>query len=75
MSWNTFQKKSISKHIKENVYITIDLDVLDPSEMPSVGTPEPGGMRYTMKMPTSSLNRCYLRKRKDTTRCSTGKRC
>ena len=38
---------SISKHIKENVYITIDLDVLDPSEMPSVGTPEPGGMRYT----------------------------
>ena len=39
--------KAISKRIKENVYITIDLDVLDPSEMPSVGTPEPGGMRYT----------------------------
>ncbi len=28
------------------VYITIDLDVLDPAEMPSTGTPEPGGMRY-----------------------------
>jgi agmatinase len=28
------------------VYVTIDLDVLDPSEMPSTGTPEPGGMRY-----------------------------
>lgn len=28
------------------LYITIDLDVLDPSEMPSTGTPEPGGMRY-----------------------------
>ena len=39
--------ESISKHVKKNVYITIDLDVLDPSEMPSVGTPEPGGMRYT----------------------------
>jgi agmatinase len=28
------------------VYVTIDLDVLDPSEMPSTGTPEPGGLRY-----------------------------
>jgi len=25
------------------VYVTIDLDVFDPSEMPAVGTPEPGG--------------------------------
>ena len=29
-----------------NVYITIDLDGLDPSVMPSVGTPEPGGLGY-----------------------------
>lgn len=28
------------------VYITIDLDGLDPSIMPSVGTPEPGGMGW-----------------------------
>ncbi len=28
------------------VYITVDLDCLDPSEMPSTGTPEPGGLRY-----------------------------
>ena len=28
------------------VYITIDLDVLDPSVMPSVGTPEPGGIGW-----------------------------
>ena len=28
------------------VYVTVDLDVLDPSEMPSTGTPEPGGLRY-----------------------------
>lgn len=27
-----------------NVFITIDLDGLDPSIMPSTGTPEPGGM-------------------------------
>jgi agmatinase len=29
-----------------NVYITIDLDVFDPSIMPSTGTPEPGGPEY-----------------------------
>lgn len=29
-----------------NVYITIDLDVFDPSIMPSTGTPEPGGLDY-----------------------------
>lgn len=28
------------------VYITIDLDVLDPSVFPGTGTPEPGGLTY-----------------------------
>lgn len=28
------------------VYMTIDLDVLDPSVMPSTGTPEPGGLQW-----------------------------
>ena len=32
--------------LTRNVYITIDLDVLDPSLMPSTGTPEPGGPEY-----------------------------
>ena len=32
--------------LTENVYITIDLDVFDPSLMPSTGTPEPGGPEY-----------------------------
>jgi agmatinase len=33
----------------DKVYLTIDLDVLDPFIMPSTGTPEPGGMDwYTM---------------------------
>jgi agmatinase len=30
-------------HLSENVYLTFDLDFLDPSIMPAVGTPEPGG--------------------------------
>ena len=28
------------------VYLTVDLDVLDPSEFPGTGTPEAGGARY-----------------------------
>ena len=30
----------------KNVYLTIDLDGLDPSIMPAVGTPEPGGLLW-----------------------------
>jgi agmatinase len=29
-----------------NTYISIDLDVFDPSIMPAVGTPEPGGLGW-----------------------------
>jgi len=32
--------------LSENVYVTIDLDVFDPSIMPSTGTPEPGGLLW-----------------------------
>ena len=32
--------------LSPDVYITIDLDVLDPSIMSAVGTPEPGGMSW-----------------------------
>ena len=32
--------------ISDKVYITIDLDVFDPSIMPSTGTPEPGGLLW-----------------------------
>ena len=30
--------------LSDKVYLTIDLDVFDPSIMPSTGTPEPGGL-------------------------------
>jgi len=36
----------IAGALSENVYITIDLDVFDPSIMSAVGTPEPGGMLW-----------------------------
>jgi agmatinase len=37
--------KAIEK-LSENVYITIDMDVFNPSLIPSTGTPEPGGPDY-----------------------------
>ncbi len=38
--------KIISTLSGKNVYLTIDLDVLDPSIFPGTGTPEPGGISY-----------------------------
>ena len=32
--------------LTKEVYVTIDLDVLDPAIMPAVGTPEPGGLDW-----------------------------
>ena len=32
--------------LPEHVYLTIDLDGLDPSVIPGTGTPEPGGLSY-----------------------------
>ena len=32
--------------MSDKVYITFDLDALDPSIMPSTGTPEPGGLLW-----------------------------
>jgi len=34
------------EQMTEQVYITIDLDVFDPSIMPATGTPEPGGLDW-----------------------------
>jgi len=39
--------ESLKKRIKDKpVYLTIDLDVLDPSEFPGTGTPEAGGVSF-----------------------------
>ncbi len=38
--------KKVVSTLSDNVYITIDLDVFDPSIMPSTGTPEPGGLLW-----------------------------
>ena len=34
------------ERLSKHTYVTVDLDALDPSEMPAVGTPEPGGLHW-----------------------------
>jgi agmatinase len=36
----------VVSRLSQNVYVTVDLDVFDPSIMPSTGTPEPGGLSW-----------------------------
>jgi len=40
-----FEKQMLSS-LSDDVYVTIDVDVLDPSIMPAVGTPEPDGLQW-----------------------------
>ena len=42
---DSWMDEAISK-LSDTVYLTIDLDALDPSIMPSVGTPVPGGFQW-----------------------------
>ena len=37
-------QKNVVESLKENVYITFDIDGFDPSIVPATGTPEPGGL-------------------------------
>jgi agmatinase len=39
-------KEKVLEKLGPDVYLTLDLDVLDPSIMPAVGTPEPGGLLW-----------------------------
>lgn len=46
---NKFTQKEFKKQIKKlekNIYLTIDLDVIDPSLIRNVGTPEPDGLNW-----------------------------
>lgn len=45
MEDDSWMDKAIES-LSDNVYITIDLDAFDISIMPSVGTPQPGGMNW-----------------------------
>jgi agmatinase len=36
----------VLRHLSRDVFISVDLDALDPSVMPATGTPEPGGLTW-----------------------------
>jgi agmatinase len=43
--------KKLARYVRgKQVYLTMDLDGLDPAEMPAVGTPEPGGLHWQQLM-------------------------
>jgi len=44
MANDEYWMDNVIEALGENVFITFDLDALDPSIMPSTGTPEPGGL-------------------------------
>lgn len=44
--FDTSQIPSILESLPENIFITFDVDGLDPSIMPSTGTPVPGGLLW-----------------------------
>ena len=42
----TWKIRDMIKACKDTVYLTFDIDAIDPSIMPSTGTPEPGGLLW-----------------------------
>lgn len=48
-----FDVKEVLKACGKNVYFTIDVDGMDPSIMPSTGTPEPEGLTFEQVMEIS----------------------
>jgi agmatinase len=43
---NGLREELLPPDFPETVYVTIDIDALDPSLMPATGTPEPGGLDW-----------------------------
>jgi len=54
---------SICRGLQGDVYLTLDIDVLDPAFMPSTGTPEPGGLswRDVLRLVREVSKRCRIR--------------
>jgi len=39
--------KAVIRSLGRELYLTLDVDVLDPAEMPATGAPEPGGLSWS----------------------------
>jgi agmatinase len=55
--------ETICGDLQGDVYLTVDLDVLDPAFMPATGTPEPGGIswRDLVRLIRTVAARCRIR--------------
>jgi agmatinase len=55
--------EAIARHLQGDVYISVDLDVLDPAFMPSTGTPEPGGIGWKdlLRLIRAVAEKCRIR--------------
>ena len=55
--------EGIVRHLQGDVYISVDLDVLDPAFMPSTGTPEPGGIGWKdlLRLIRAVSEKCRIR--------------
>lgn len=54
---------TICGDLQGDVYLTVDIDVLDPAVMPATGTPEPGGIawRDMIRLIREVAKRCRIR--------------
>jgi agmatinase len=59
-----FDLLDVLRGLDGNVYLTIDVDGLDPSIIPSTGTPQPGGLSWRQMMDIlrvlTNESRCHL---------------
>lgn len=55
--------EKICEQVQGDIYLTIDIDVLDPSVMPATGTPEPGGISWKdlLRVVKEISRRCRVR--------------
>ena len=55
--------EAIASHLKGDIYISVDLDVLDPAFMPATGTPEPGGIGWKdmLRLIRAVSEKCRIR--------------
>jgi agmatinase len=55
--------ETICGDLQGDLYLTVDLDVLDPAVMPATGTPEPGGIgwRDLIRLVRGAAKRCRIR--------------
>jgi agmatinase len=55
--------ETIVSELRGDLYLTVDLDVLDPAVMPATGTPEPGGIawRDLIRLIREVSSRCRIR--------------